>query len=60
MLKGVAILLAKLHDKLDDFRRCVRNLDGVRLNMGNSKAPFLYLVFEVYHEQSSTFRHNIV
>lgn len=60
MFKGVAIPFSIIHNKLNNLRSCVRNLNRIGLNMGNSKAPFLYLVFEVNHEQSSSFGYNII
>ena len=60
MLKGVTISLSVIHNKLDNLRCRIRNLDRVRLNVSNSKAPFLYLVFKVNHEQSSSFGYNII
>ena len=60
MLKDIAVLLAIIHDELDNLRRRVRNLDGVRLDVGNSKAPFLDLMLEVDHEQGSALGDDII
>ena len=60
MLKGVAVLLAVVHDELDDFRSSIGDLDGVGLDVGNSKAPFLDLMLEVDHEQGSALGNDIV
>ena len=60
VLKGIAVLLTVLHHKVDDGRRCVRDFNGVRLDVGNSKAPFLDLVLEVDHKQGSALGDDIV
>ena len=60
MFKGVTILLAVLHHEFDDCRSGIRYLDGVRLDMGNSKAPFLHLMLEVDHKQGTALGDDIV
>ena len=60
MLENITVHLAVLHDELDDLRRSIRNLDGVRLDVGNSKAPLLDLVLEVDHKQGSALGDDIV
>ena len=50
MFEGVAVLLAELHNLLDDLGRGPRDLDRVSLDVCNVEALLLYEVFEVYHE----------
>ena len=60
MLKCVAVSLAEIHNKLDNLRRRIRNLDGVGLDVGNRVSTFLYLMLQIHHEQSPTLSHDIV
>src|SRR5215475_810447 len=60
MLECVPILLPEPLNFLDDLWCCIRDLDRVGLNMGNSKALILHKVLEVNHEQSTTFRNDVV
>ncbi len=60
MLENITVHLAILHDELDDLRRSIRDLDRVRLDMGNSKAPFLDLMLEVDHKQGSALGDDVV
>ena len=60
VLKCVAVPFTKLNYKVDDFRSSIWDLDRVRLNMRNSKAPFLNFLFKVDHKQSSSFSYDIV
>ena len=50
VLEGVAVLLAELHDLLDDLGSGPRDLDRVGLDVRNVKALLLDKVLEVYHE----------
>ena len=60
VLKDITVLFAVIHDELDNLRRCVRDFDGVRLDVGNSKALFLDLMLEVDHEQGSALGDDII
>ena len=60
VLKVVPIQLAILGHKLDDLRRCVRNLDGVGFDVCYSKALTLNSVLEVDHEQGPSFSNDVI
>lgn len=60
VLENITVHLAVVHDELDDLRRSVGDLDRVRFDVSNNKAPFLNLVLEVDHKQGSTLGDNII
>ena len=60
VLKNITVHLAVVHDELNDLRRSIGDLDRVRLDVSNNKAPFLNLVLEVDHKQGSTLGDNII
>ena len=60
MLEGVAVLLAELHDLLDDLGSSPRNLDRVGLDVRNVEALLLDEVLEVYHKERASLSNNIV
>ena len=60
MLEGIAVLLAEVHDELDDLRCGVRDLDGIRLDVSHRKPSRLHLILKRSHKQSTTKSHNIV
>ena len=60
MLENITVHLAVVHDELNDLRRSVWNLDRVRLDVSNNKAPFLNLVLEVDHKQGSALGDDII
>ena len=60
VLEGVAVLLAELHDLLDDLGSGPRDLDRVGLDVCNVEALLLYEVLEVYHKERASLRNNIV
>ena len=60
MLEGVSVLLAELHDLLDDLGSSPRDLDRVGLDMRNVEALLLDKVLEVYHKERASLRNNIV
>ena len=45
MLKRISMTLAIIHDKLDDLRSRVRNLDTIRLDVSHRETPLLNLMF---------------
>ena len=60
VLENITVHLTVVHDELNDLRRSVWNLDRVRLDVSNNKAPFLNLVLEVYHKQGSALGDDII
>ena len=60
MLKDIRRTFAVIHNELNDLRCRIWDLDGVRLDVGNSKAPFLDLMLEVDHEQGSALGDDII
>ena len=60
MLKRISVLQTKVHDKLNDLWRRIRNLYRVGLNVHNGKALLLNLVLKKDHEESSALRDNII
>ena len=60
VLENITVHLAVVHDELNDLRRSVWNLDRVRLDVSNNKAPFLNLVLEVDHKQGSALGDDII
>ena len=60
MLENITVHLAVVHDELNDFRCSVWDLDRVRLDVSNNKAPFLNLVLEVDHKQGSALGDDII
>ena len=60
VLENITVHLTVVHDELNDLRRSVWNLDRVRLDVSNNKAPFLNLVLEVDHKQGSALGNDII
>ena len=60
MLKVVTVHLSIFHDKINDFLRRVRYLDGIRLDVGDREATLPDFVFQVYHEQRPALGDNVV
>ena len=60
MLKRIAILLSEPHAEVNDFWRCVRNLDRIRLDVCHREATLLRLILQSAHKQSTTQGHNVV
>ena len=60
MLEVVTIHLAIIHNKLNNIRSCIWNLNRVCFDMGYSKASLLNLVLEVHHEERTAFSYNVV
>ena len=60
MLENITVHLTVVHDELNDLRRSIGDLDRVRLDVSNNKAPFLNLVLEVDHKQGSTLGDDII
>ena len=60
VLEGVAVLLAELHNLLDDLGSSPRDLDRVSLDVCNVEALLLYEVLQIHHEQSATLGDNVV
>ena len=50
MLKRVPVLFRKIHAEVDDFRRCIRNLDRVRLDVRHRETTLLHLVLQSAHK----------
>ena len=60
MLEGVAIEFAISRHEVNDFRRRVRNLDGISFDMSDGKAASLNLMLQVNHEQGSAFGYDVI
>ena len=60
VLENITVHLAVVHDELNDLRCSVWDLDRVRLDVSNNKAPFLNLVLEVDHKQGSALGDDII
>ena len=56
----IAVLLSEINDEVDDLRRCVRNLDGVSLDVCDRETTILNCFFQVDHEQSTTLGYDVV
>ena len=60
MLECVAVLLAELHDLLDDLWSGPRDLDRVSLDVSNVETLLLDEVLQIHHKQSATLGDNVV
>ena len=60
VLEGVSVLLAELHNLLDDLGGGPRDLDRVGLDVCNVEALLLDEVLQIHHEQSATLGDNVV
>ena len=60
VLENITVHLAVVHDELNDLRCSVGDLDRVRLDVSNNKAPFLNLVLEVDHKQGSALGDDVI
>ena len=60
MLEGVAVLLAELHDLLDDLGSSPRDLDRVGLDVRNVETLLLDEVLQIHHKQSATLCDDVV
>ena len=54
VFKCVSIFLTKIHDKLDNLRCCIRNLNGIGFDVSDCISTFLYLMLQIHHKQSPT------
>ena len=60
VLEGVAVLLAELHDLLDDLGSGPRDLDRVGLDVRNVEALLLDEVLQIHHKQCATLCDDVV